>query len=219
MWVLLAGLAFAQGVDDETRLLGPEPAAAVVATAAPRPSFDMPPWWTVPLVGLGLAAAWNQRKRRADVDAEAMRVLGRTALGKDSAVVMLEVRDADGGWRRLLLGSSPQGTQLLTELGGIGSFATEMDRAAVLPEVPARRVVEPAPVQPTPPAHSAPAPTIGPARARAAALHGELASLPGVLREPPPVRAPTQSLQEGMDLLAEVRRTKGRLGTRVQAYG
>ena len=215
-------------MDDEARLLGPEPTAAESTVGTPvAPSIDLPPWWTLPLAGLGLALFWSQRKKTAETEAEAMRVLGRTALGKDNAVVLLEVRDADGGWRRLLLGASGQGTQLITGLGHRGGFEAQLAELEALPEVPAFPVSRGAPSQPA----AAPAPThpavpepvapkgIGPVRARAAALHGELGSAPGVHREPPPVRKPSRTAMEGMDLLDEVRRTKGRLGTRIQAYG
>jgi len=297
MLPLLLGLALAQETpaDLEARLLGPAsdvpvatvpvtatgsaPVVAPVATPAvavapapATPSLEMPPWWTFPLLALGLGWAWTQRKRTEKVEADAMRVLGRTPLGKDASVVLLEVRDAHGAWRRLLVGSGGDGPQLITGLGAGGTaqapqpvastlpapapvarraqkaFTAFMDREEAhldLPEVPAYPVAEPAPPAAPPSmvaswtrddaADPVPAarPVLGPAGALAAAIHGRVPRGAGVSTEPPPVRAePTvepsapappaearRSAQDGMDLLAEVRRAKSRVGTRVQAYG
>ncbi len=281
MLPLLLGLAFAQEspADLETRLLGPEPAAAPVVAAqpvvpaaapvvAPAPSvtssLDLPPWWTVPLLGLALGWAWTQRRRTEKVEADAMRVLGRTPVGKDAAVVLLEVRDASGAWRRLLVGHGAQGPQLITGLGasqvvsvpapvaaptparrGFAAFMDQEEQAHdSLPEVPAYPVVEAPKAEPPPKTmvtswfrddgadevDLSPRPVLGPAGALAAAIHGRVPRNPEVRTEPPPVHTepppvrtepPPQrrSAEEGMVLRAEVRRAKGRIGTRVQAYG
>ncbi len=294
MLPLLLGLALAQETpaDLEARLFGPAsdvpvataqptapivvpvatPAVAVAPAPAPAtPSLEMPPWWSFPLLALGLGWAWTQRRRTSKVEADAMRVLGRASLGKDASVVLLEVRDAHGAWRRLLVGSGGDGPQLITGLGAGGTalapapvasalpapapvgrraqraFTAFMDREEAhldLPEVPAYPVAETAPpvapssmvaswtrdddADPVPSAR----PVLGPAGALAAAIHGPVPRGAGGAPEPParveppaeppgptPPTGARRSTQEGMDLLAEVRRAKSRVGTRVQAYG
>ena len=170
MFPLLLGLALAQDADLDARLLGPEPApvSAAEPSAASTPvatpsasSLEMPPWWTLPLLGLALGYAWTQRKKTEQVEADALRVLGRTPLGKDASVVLLEVRDAQGAWRRLLVGHGGDGPQLITGLGSSQGqvpvaqatpFASMIDEAArldALPEVPAYPVVPPPAPEPS----------------------------------------------------------------------
>lgn len=259
MFSLLLGLALAQDADLDARLLGPEPApvAAAQAPAGPTPvatpqapSLEMPPWWTLPLLGLALGWAWTQRKKTEQVEADALRVLGRTPLGKDASVVLLEVRDAQGAWRRLLVGNGGDGPQLITGLGSshvhvpvaqapATPFASMIDEAArldALPEVPAYPVAPPEPStmvtswnRAEEPEPTSERPVLGRAGAMAAAIHGRIprgygaAEKPVISTEPPPVQAPPveprRSAQDGLDLLAEVRRAKSRIGTRVQTYG
>jgi len=260
MFPLLLGLALAQDADLDARLLGPEPApvSAAEPSAASTPvatpsasSLEMPPWWTLPLLGLALGYAWTQRKKTEQVEADALRVLGRTPLGKDASVVLLEVRDAQGAWRRLLVGHGGDGPQLITGLGSSQGqvpvaqatpFASMIDEAArldALPEVPAYPVVPPPAPEPSTmvtswnraeePEPTSERPVLGRAGAVAAAIHGRIprgygaAEKPVISTEPPPVQEPPveprRSAQDGLDLLAEVRRAKSRIGTRVQTYG
>ena len=70
-------------------------------------------------------------------------------------------------------------------------------------------------------------PVLGPAGALAASIHGRIprgypsASASALSAPPPPPRRPETVLktQDGLDLVAEVRRAKARIGTRVQTYG
>ncbi len=186
-WLLVAAaLAEPLGAADEARLLGPEAATAPAPVASAPLGGGLPLTW--PLLGLaaGGGLLWLGRKKALTPlsTVEELRVVGRATLAKDSTVSLLEVRDATGQWRRLLVGSGAQGPQLLTGLGH--------DGLTDLPEVPAypvRGALVPQP-QPAP----APAPlirTAPPVQAPAApaATAPPLPQAP-IYDRPPPVRHP-----------------------------
>lgn len=169
---LLASSALAQELTeaDRLRLLGPppEPTTAPAAPAAGPPPVAAPAapeavapassfgglGLGFPLAGLAAGAGllWLGRKQQLLTPVqkvEEMRVVGRAQLSRDAMVTLLEVRDAGGQWRRLLVGTGAQGPQLLT---GLGTEALQD-----LPEVPAFAVRPPAPRRVEPPAPTAPA--------------------------------------------------------------
>jgi hypothetical protein len=233
-WLALA-LAEPLSAADHQRLLGPEPGSPAAAAPAPTPEL---PWWPVP-IALAAAGAWAWLKQRGGRltltgDSE-MRVVSKSPLGQQHGLCLIEVRDAEGGWRRLLVAHGPQGPQLLTGLGRRGDFAPALDAASVddLPEAiafavdaPRARIhgLDPAPrvelrSEPPPIRDEPPPVRVEPARVR----HDP----PPVRREAPPEepparvprgyaevaasappREPARTVQDGLALLAEVRRAK-----------
>ena len=118
----LGGAAAEPLPDAETqRLLGPPPEAAPgsPSVAAPAPTGSLGLGWPLAGLAIGGALVYVARSRALSplTPAAEVRVIGRAVLTKDSTVSLLEVRDAEGRWRRLLVGSGGQGPQLLTGLG------------------------------------------------------------------------------------------------------
>jgi len=195
---LLLGTALAQSVDAQTqRLLGPAPSEPVATTPTPSPTGSFGLGW--PLAGLvvagGIVYAARQRALSPHKPDSELRVVGRAALTKDSAVSLLEVRDADGRWRRLLIGSGSTGPELLTGLGAsAGSPAdTTGDPTAGwavddLPEVPAYPVPAPPPPPASRPQAAAPAVRTSPPPVRATPSP-ERPARPGLARGAPPARS------------------------------
>lgn len=89
-------------------------------TEAPSP-FDGLPWW--PLVACGAGAIvlwWTRRKLAAGLNPDPgseLRVVGRTQLGPQAGLAVVEVRDRNGTWRRLVIGTGDHSPQLVADLG------------------------------------------------------------------------------------------------------
>jgi len=185
-WLLVAAaLAEPLGAADEARLLGPEAATAPAPAATTPLGGGLPLTW--PLLGLaaGGGLLWLGRKKALTPlsTVEELRVVGRATLAKDSTVSLLEVRDATGQWRRLLVGSGSQGPMLLTGLGH--------DGLTDLPEVPAYPVRGAVvPQRPAPPAAPTPLVRTAPPVAAPAAPVATAPPLPQatIYDRPPPVR-------------------------------
>lgn len=161
---LLLSLAMAQDVT-----YGPElPPAAdtqferLFADGAPAASAEVEPsvptWmWPLGLGAAGIAGAFQLRRRGNVPRLENLRVLHRTTLGDRSALLLVEVADAHGGRRRLLIGTGAGAPALVADLGDLPE-AESFDRviaaaqapATVVEEVLAERVSEPPPVRTAP---------------------------------------------------------------------
>jgi len=107
------------------RLLGPMPDMSAVVTEMPeRPDL---PWWPVPAMLLGLGLLWGVR-RRLDQKAQEpghVRVLGRAVVDRTNSLVLIEVQDAEGRTRRLMVGSGGGSPRLVADLGTVGTTFTE----------------------------------------------------------------------------------------------
>lgn len=133
--LLVASLAYGQESVTYDRLFGPE-ADAPQAADAPPPAPELPVWaWPAALLAVGGAFALRWKVGRATAPAAPIRVLSRQPLGDRSALVLIDVEDADGERRRLLVGTGPGAPSLVADLG------------AVLPpaEAAPRNLAEPAP--------------------------------------------------------------------------
>jgi hypothetical protein len=126
-WGALVAAAADPALDE--RLLGgadPEPAAV---TESP-----WPPLWPFGLAAAGAALAVWARRKGSPSDNGEIRLISMIPLGKDNGLAVVEVMDADGVWRRLLVGSGTGAPQLLTDLGE----PEPADPFAAAPVAPAR---------------------------------------------------------------------------------
>ncbi len=137
--LLASMLARADDVATYDRLFGPADAAPVELDAGPElPS----PWRLVGPVALGavgLAGAWWVRRRAPTVGgARPLAIVWRQPLGDRGALVLVDVVDADGETRRLLVGTGGGPPSLVADLGT--ALPAEAPMAAALPEMapPAR---------------------------------------------------------------------------------
>lgn len=113
---LLAAAALGGEPTLEERLLGPPSAEAA---PAPPPADAGLPLWPLGVAVAGAALALWARRRATGAAGRGsdLRVVSTVAVGKDNALAVVEVLDADGTWRRLLVGAGQGAPQLLTELG------------------------------------------------------------------------------------------------------
>ncbi len=120
--LLLSSLAFGDPPEPTYQRLFAADASAMT-TAAPEPGALPTSGWAWPalLSAAGLVGAWQLRKRVTTAPEAEMRVVQRHALGDKSALVLVEVQDASGATRRLLLGSSGAGLSLLNDLGEVSA--------------------------------------------------------------------------------------------------
>ena len=119
---LLLGLALA-APDHTERLLGDTPSGAeteaiagLPAGAPPAPSIG---WWSVPATILVLGAAgWVRRRQQGAslTSTAAVKVMGQAAMPHGGSLVVVEVADADGRSRRLLVGTVGGAPRLVAEL-------------------------------------------------------------------------------------------------------
>ncbi len=126
--LLMATMALADPPSEQFDRLFTEAGETPAAAAAEPGAVPAGGWaWPALLCGGGLVAAWQLRKRTKAGADTGMRVVQRQALGDKSALVLVEVPDAAGGTRRLLLGSSNGSLSLLNDLGLVqaGSPAEE----------------------------------------------------------------------------------------------
>lgn len=131
--------------EDETydRLFGAEPAGEAgeaAPTPAPKPPslpFESPVWVWAVIVGLGLAwvAGKVWERRRVVVAPASLRVISSTPLGRDGHISVVEVKDADGALRRMLVGHGGGAPRLIAELDGLrefGAVEAAADRKSVV---------------------------------------------------------------------------------------
>ncbi|MDP2310777.1 MAG: hypothetical protein Q8P18_32465 [Pseudomonadota bacterium] len=141
--LLLATLARADEAATYDRLFGDEPAPAATVESAELPS----PWRLVgpaTLAVVGLAGAWWVKKRAPAVGgAKPLSVVWRQALGDRGTLVLIEVLDADGETRRLLIGTGGGPPSLVADLGTCLSVEVYADMPAVSPEVAVARPAAP----------------------------------------------------------------------------
>lgn len=129
--LLLATMAFAEEPVGQFDRLFTAEGATVEAAAAEPGAVPAGGWaWPALLSGGGLLAAWQLRKRANGAAPLGMRVVQRQSLGDKSSLVLVEVPDAAGGTRRLLLGSANGSLNLLNDLGLVETPATLAPLAA-----------------------------------------------------------------------------------------
>ncbi len=132
VWGLLVSLARAEPADPppappettptlEERLLG-DPAVQPPPDAEPLPVVDTFSWWPLLLAAAGAGLLWWTRRRleakQSGDGSSELRVVGRAELGGQSGVAVVEVRDRQGTWRRLVIGTGGGGApQLVADLG------------------------------------------------------------------------------------------------------
>lgn len=150
--LLLARLAAADDTETYQRLFGSEP----VAASAPAAPVEAPSPWRLAgpaaLGAVGLFLAWRMRAVKPGVGpGKPLEVICRQPLGDRNALVLLEVVDADGERRRLLVGTGGGAPSLVADLGqapvGMELAAPVAVRRAELeraPEAPPRVEAEPA---------------------------------------------------------------------------
>ncbi|MBL8615284.1 MAG: hypothetical protein JNM72_06730, partial [Deltaproteobacteria bacterium] len=121
----------------EERLLGPDPGPSEEASpprVAPSP-LPTPAWAVALAVGLIFAFAVGkliERRRRAVAPA-ALRVVSTTTLGRDGGLSVVEVKDADGTLRRLLIGHGGGAPRLVVELDQGADFEARLGQAEAAP--------------------------------------------------------------------------------------
>lgn len=119
--LLLVAMAFAEGNEDQFGRLFTAAGETAEAAAAEPGAVPSGGWaWPALLSGGGLLAAWQLRKRTINGAPAGMRVVQRQSLGDKSTLVLVEVPDASGATRRLLLGSANGSLSLLNDLGIAG---------------------------------------------------------------------------------------------------
>jgi hypothetical protein len=152
--LLLLGLASADEGATYERLFGAADAAPAAAAAPVRPAEGPSPWGLAgpaALAAVALAAAW--KLKRAPVPKGAGRpldVVWREALGDRGALVLIDVLDADGERRRLLVGTGGGPPALVADLGAMAfvpvpAAAPEATASVPLLTRAARVVARPAP--------------------------------------------------------------------------
>lgn len=127
--LLLSSLAFGDPPEPTyQRLFAAEPLAAAPALEAMPESAPMPTsgWaWPALLSGVGLVAAWQLRKRAQSATPADLRIVQRHSLGDKSSLMVVEVQDASGATRRLLLGTAGNGINLLNDLGVVAATGSQ----------------------------------------------------------------------------------------------
>ncbi len=132
-----------------TRLFGAAPAVALHETEVSDPS----PWKMVAALAMGVAGLWGAWRLRSSASRDApgkpLHVLCRHPLGDRTALVLLEVVDADGERRRLLIGTGAGAPTLVADLGQVPDIvaaqpiARAQPGATLVDEVLAERHGEP----------------------------------------------------------------------------
>lgn len=144
--LLLGGVARAEPVpaDDSapaaadplyTELLGDAPAAQTATPVAAVPGLGT--WvgglWPLGLAAIGAGLVWVAKKRGlapGGASSDGPWIVGRTPLVGGGALVLVDLRDASGRARRLLVGTGPGAPTLLADLGDDdASGAEDAERA------------------------------------------------------------------------------------------
>lgn len=165
VWMWLCAANAQDAALDE--LLGPAPETPASAASVPlAPQAPAIPWW-LGLGAVGLVIAWWSRGKLGLQQLQQpaqLRVVGRTALGGRAGLTVVEVRIAEGGWRRLVVGTGDGAPSLVADLG-----ITSFDEALQIAELPQ--------VAPAPMSSPVSAPVAVPRR-------------PGAQRAPPAIELP-----------------------------
>lgn len=109
--------------DPETdRLLGPDPAPVVETrmASAPAPSVELVGLWPLGVAVVGAGVLWvMSRVRRLDPGPDLVHVdvVGRAGVGGNNALQVVDVQDAKGNLRRLLLATGAGTPTLIADLG------------------------------------------------------------------------------------------------------
>jgi hypothetical protein len=154
--LLLSALAWAEETVTYDRLFGPEAApvaasapvaSASAAAAAPGDALadlgeaeapSIPNWiWPAAIGAVGLLAASRLRQPARLTAAPAVQVVTRQTIGDKAALVVVEVTDADGDRRRLLVGTGAGAPSLVADLGHATADVAPVPVAAA-PARPAR---------------------------------------------------------------------------------
>jgi hypothetical protein len=176
------------------RLLGGGPVepAPVVAPAVGFgfESPTIPSWlWVVGILGGGALLLLRSRSMRALRGPDAISVVSRTQLGKDGNLAVVEVIEADGERRRLLVGFGSGAPRLVADLGRPMPEAEAAEASQPVASAAVQRVAPP------PPANAA--------SAWAKAVRG--AETPDARRVPGPlVGGRPSALEHRHDLIKEV---------------
>lgn len=175
---------------------------------APSLPFQSPVWVWAVIVGLGLAwvAGKVWERRRVVVAPASLRVISTTALGQGGGISVVEVKDADGALRRLLVGHGGGAPRLIVELDGLRDFgAAESTVAAVGAAV--ARAAEPARASEPADRSQGPASVAGDPPSRS----GEAARTGGAARTAAPRASAVgpRPLAPRSDLIAEVLAERG----------
>ena len=118
---LLVSVALADEPATYERLFGDQPDSPAQAAEPTEPS----PWGLLGAAALGavgLVGLWRLRVRPPGPGiGRPLEILGRYPLGDRSALVLVEVLDADGERRRLLVGTGQGAPVLVSDLGSTGA--------------------------------------------------------------------------------------------------
>ena len=113
------------------RLFGEGPPAQALQTVGAEPS----PWKMAGALALGAIGLWGAWHLRASGTREAvgrpLKVLCRHPLGDRTALVLLEVIDAEGERRRLLIGTGAGAPTLVADLGQVVDMGPVPDGVAI----------------------------------------------------------------------------------------
>jgi hypothetical protein len=178
---------------------------------APSLPFQSPVWVWAVIVGLGLAwvAGKVWERRRVAVAPASLRVISTTSLGQGGGISVVEVKDADGALRRLLVGHGGGAPRLIVELDGLRDFGAAESTVApfAAPLAAVARAAEPARASEPADRGQGPASVAGDPPSRS----GEAARTGGGARTAAP-RAPAagpRPLAPRSDLIAEVLAERG----------
>jgi hypothetical protein len=176
---------------------------------APSLPFQSPVWVWAVIVGLGLAwvAGKVWERRRVVVAPASLRVISTTALGQGGGISVVEVKDADGALRRLLVGHGGGAPRLIVELDGLRDFGAADSPVPPLAPAAVARAAEPS--RASEPADRAQGPSS--VAADPPSRSGEAARAGGGVRTAAP-RAPAvgpRPLAPRSDLIAEVLAERG----------
>ncbi|MCA9489852.1 MAG: hypothetical protein KC621_08010 [Myxococcales bacterium] len=140
MFPLLLGLATALAADPETeRLLGPDPTPTPLVAprmaSASNPAVELVGLWPIGVTIAGAAVLWiMSRVRRLDPGPDLVHVdvVGRAGVGGNAALQVVDVQDAKGNIRRLLLATGTGAPTLIADLGETSAEdGTESEEAPV----------------------------------------------------------------------------------------
>lgn len=109
--------------DTYNRLFADDATAAASGQVETEPTI--PGWlWPLGLGAIGIVGAIHLKRQIKGARVENVKVLHRTALGDRSALMLVEVADARGERRRLLIGTGTGAPSLVADLGDVKSDDT-----------------------------------------------------------------------------------------------